>query len=89
MVKEMVRIARETYPKNIVLRSEVDRDLCPVIGDPTQLHQVLMNLCLNARDSMIEHGGTVTLNAKNVKTTSPPSDQFQFSCSGPARILVR
>lgn len=90
MVKDMVRIARETYPKNIVMRSEVDRDLSPIIGDPTQLHQVLMNLCLNARDSMLDHGGTITLNAKNVDLDEQFASMYEGARSGPhVELLVQ
>ncbi len=62
---EMKSIVGNTFPKNIALVSEVPRDLWPVIGDPTQLNQVLLNLCVNARDAMPD-GGQLTLRAANV-----------------------
>jgi CheY-like chemotaxis protein len=43
----------------------VDQDLALVMGDPTQIHQVILNLCVNARDAMPD-GGTLTLTARNV-----------------------
>ena len=66
IIREIEELLRETFPKNIDFKSEIPKDLLPVIGDATQLHQVLMNLCVNARDAMPE-GGTLTLSAENVE----------------------
>lgn len=64
LIKEVVKIARETFPKNVVIRSQLQGDLWNVLGDPTHLHQVLLNLCVNARDAMPD-GGSLTLKAEN------------------------
>ncbi len=66
LLDEMITIMRETFPRDLVLEQEAARDLRPVIGDPTQLHQVLMNLCVNARDAMPD-GGRLSLTAHNVE----------------------
>jgi PAS domain S-box-containing protein len=65
LLREMVDMMRETFPKSITLNFRLPNGLWPVLGDATQLHQVLLNLCVNARDAMPE-GGTLTLNACNV-----------------------
>ena len=65
LVKEMGKIIVDTFPKNIECRIRVDADCNPVSAAPTQLHQILMNLCVNARDAMPD-GGVLTLAAKNV-----------------------
>ena len=64
LVNDMSGIIRETFHKNIITRRETPRDTWLVSGDATQLHQVLMNLCVNARDAMPE-GGTLTLKLEN------------------------
>lgn len=65
LVGEMTRLARETFPKNIRPEFHLARDLWTIEGNATQLHQVLLNLCVNARDAMPD-GGTLTLAADNV-----------------------
>jgi nitrogen-specific signal transduction histidine kinase len=64
LITDMSGIIRETFHKNITTRHETPRDIWLVSGDETQLHQVLMNLCVNARDAM-PGGGTLTLKLEN------------------------
>ena len=63
-VIEVVRIARETFPPSIMIQADVPKDLWLVHGESTQVHQVLMNLLVNARDAM-PHGGKITIRAEN------------------------
>jgi len=65
LLKEMGKIASETFPRSIDTTVDVPRDLWTITGDPTQLHQVLMNLCVNARDAM-PAGGALTIKGENV-----------------------
>jgi PAS domain S-box-containing protein len=65
LLLETQKIAKQTFPKSILLRVSLPPDLWLISGDATQIHQVLMNLCVNARDAM-PHGGTLTLSASNV-----------------------
>jgi two-component system, cell cycle sensor histidine kinase and response regulator CckA len=65
IVKEIQSIINETFSKNISLNTDLPSDLSLIIGDSTQLHQVLMNLCVNARDAM-PNGGQLTISASNI-----------------------
>jgi PAS domain S-box-containing protein len=65
LIKEIIKVLDETFPKNLTIKHSLPPDLATVSGDPTQLHQVLMNLCLNARDAM-PLGGTLAITAENV-----------------------
>jgi PAS domain S-box-containing protein len=65
LIEEMIDIAKKTFPKNIHISSRYPEDIWTVNGDPTQLHQVLMNLCVNARDAMA-NGGSLVIWAENM-----------------------
>ena len=65
LIKEIVKILRETLPKSIEMNFELPKDLWLISADATQMHQVLMNLCVNARDAMPE-GGSISIKAENV-----------------------
>jgi signal transduction histidine kinase/CheY-like chemotaxis protein len=65
LIGDIASVIEQTFPKSIRLKTEVAKDTWPILGDPTQLHQVLLNLCVNARDAMPQ-GGTLTIKAENV-----------------------
>ncbi len=65
LIREIVKILRNTFPKAIEIQLRLPDDLGAIAGDATQLHQVLMNLCVNARDAM-PHGGQLLIEADNV-----------------------
>ncbi len=65
LIKEIVKILRETLPKSIEINFQIPKDLWIISADATQIHQVLMNLCVNARDAMPE-GGSISIRAENV-----------------------
>jgi CheY-like chemotaxis protein len=66
LIADVVRIARDTLPKNIELLTAVRSGLPSILGDPTQCHQVLLNLCVNARDAM-PNGGQLKLSVETEK----------------------
>jgi two-component system, cell cycle sensor histidine kinase and response regulator CckA len=66
LIDEMVEIARKTFPKSIEVTGQHPEYPWSISGDPTQLHQVLLNLSTNARDAMA-HGGSLVLAAENLE----------------------
>jgi PAS domain S-box-containing protein len=65
LLKDIETLVRDTFPANIRLNLSLPNDSWPVAGDPTQLHQILLNLSVNARDAM-PYGGNLTIAAENV-----------------------
>ncbi len=65
LLGEISQIIQQTLPKAIAIHTDIPPDLWPIYGDATQLHQVLMNLCVNARDAMPD-GGTLHIAATNL-----------------------
>jgi two-component system cell cycle sensor histidine kinase/response regulator CckA len=63
-ISEIEKILKETLPRNIEIRTDIQKDLFTISGDATQLHQVIMNLCVNARDAMPD-GGILDITASN------------------------
>jgi PAS domain S-box-containing protein len=90
LIKEMVKIIGETFPKNIQVKTNVPDTLWTLTGDATQLHQVLLNLCVNARDAM-PNGGTITLTAENIVLEEIPKLQpsLSFDAKPGSYVLVK
>ncbi|WP_415909996.1 PAS domain S-box protein [Oleiharenicola sp. Vm1] len=65
LLKEVAQLAEETFPRSIEIHVENGKDVPTIRGDVTQLHQVLLNLAVNARDAMPQ-GGRLTLGARSV-----------------------
>jgi PAS domain S-box-containing protein len=85
LLREMERIVRQTFPKAINVATLAPSDLWPVLGNATQLHQVLLNLCINARDAM-PNGGELTLAADNVALEN--QEAAQISNGKPGRFVM-
>ena len=65
VIKDLITVLKETLPKTIQVKFNISPELWVVSADPTQIHQVLMNLSINARDAM-SLGGILTITAENV-----------------------
>jgi two-component system cell cycle sensor histidine kinase/response regulator CckA len=64
VARDIGAMIEETFPRNIRLEQNIPSNLWAVRANVTQIHQVLLNLCVNARDAM-PHGGALTLQLQN------------------------
>ncbi len=87
VLSETEEILRHTLPKNIELHVEYADDLHAVIGDATELSQVLMNLAINARDAMPD-GGRLELHTENFHVDPARATQSDTLTAGP-HLLIR
>ena len=83
---ELERMARRTFPKSLDVTLDLPEDLWSVQGDATQLYQMLMNLCVNARDAMPE-GGILTIGTANVELDATDT-RLQFGARPGAYVRL-
>ena len=87
LIDEVAKIAGQTFPKSITLRTKYPPDLWMIEADPTQLQQVLLNLCVNARDAMPE-GGSLRLTSENFVVDEHYAIMMAGACPGP-HVLIQ
>ncbi|UCH63503.1 MAG: PAS domain S-box protein [Fidelibacterota bacterium] len=81
LIEEITSIAQHTFPKTIEIVAEIADDLQTIKGNATQLHQVLLNLCVNARDAMKE-GGRLSIEAENFTVSEEFASKFHDAKPG-------
>jgi len=86
LIDDLKGIISETFPRNIRIVTKVPDNLWPITGDKTQLHQVLLNLAVNARDAM-PHGGTLTVSAANATVDAQYAATSQDAVAGQYVVL--
>ena len=87
LIEEVAEIAGQTFPKSIALRTKYPKDLWMIEADPTQLQQVLLNLCVNARDAMPE-GGMLRLTSENFNVDEHYASMMAGAHPG-AHVLIQ
>jgi len=75
IIKESLKLLQGSLPKNIKIEIFVRTDLAPVMADPTQIHQLVMNLCTNAYHAMADKGGLLTVRLDEVHVKESPLEQ--------------
>ncbi|MDD1728408.1 MAG: PAS domain S-box protein, partial [Methanospirillum sp.] len=66
IVKEVIKLLRSSIPSTIHIEQDIGADSGFILADPTQIHQVVMNLCINAYHAMLNTGGTLTISLNQV-----------------------
>ncbi|NNE64985.1 MAG: PAS domain S-box protein [Pyrinomonadaceae bacterium] len=85
LVDELTGIMRKTFPRNIKISTALSPGLPAILGDSTQLNQVLLNLCVNAKDAM-ENGGVIEIKCDHLviqrpREITPPGQYVRISVS--------
>jgi PAS domain S-box-containing protein len=86
LLRDVSSLIEQTFPKSIRLEESIPNDLWTVQGNPTQLHQVVLNLCVNARDAM-PRGGTLRLAAANRLLDAAAVQAAGHGAPGPYLVL--
>lgn len=86
-IHEVRKFIEETFPKTIRIHTECENNLPPILADATQIHQILLNLCINARDAM-PHGGTLSVTAARITKTASQEKSSAIKVSDYIHIKV-
>ncbi len=67
IIKEALKLLHATIPSSIEIRQDIDSNCAPILANPTQIHQILLNLCTNARYAMLKKGGILSVSLSQVE----------------------
>lgn len=86
IIKEVAKLIRAIIPTSIEIKKFIDAKTLPILADPTQIHQVAMNLITNAYQAMQEPGGVLTIRLQNIEDDDIPTPDLTLG-SGPHVLL--
>ncbi|HDP98422.1 MAG TPA: PAS domain S-box protein [bacterium] len=90
IVNEALKLIRATLPTTIDIRTNIEAKTSLVFADPTNIHQIIMNLCANAAHSMRERGGVLEVSLKDIQVESDMVKQFQeLKPGGYVKLMVK
>ncbi|MBW1992741.1 MAG: hypothetical protein JRI59_11705, partial [Deltaproteobacteria bacterium] len=90
IIKETLKMLRATMPTTIEIVSHMEEDHDTILADPTQIHQVLLNLCANAAHAMREKGGVLEVAVEAVDLDKKAAAQYHDLAPGPyVRLKVK
>ena len=82
VVKEALKLLRASLPSTIQVHQDLASET-PILGDPTQIHQVVMNLCTNAYQAMQERGGVLEVSLSETQVGVAPPPELRSLPQGP------
>ncbi len=85
IVNEVIKLIHSTIPSTIQIRQKIDKSSHTILADPTQIHQVAMNLATNAFHAMEESGGTLTIVLENIDISE---GSLKFSSLDPGSYVL-
>jgi len=83
IIEEALKLLRASLPTTIEIRQNIEPGLDAIFADPTQMHQVMMNLCTNAAHAMGERGGILNVELHNVDLDPQKAVQYPELTPGP------
>jgi len=89
IIKESIKFLRATLPSTIEIRQFLDPEVGPVLADPTQMQQVVMNLCTNAAHAMRQEGGVLEVSLSKVVVSKGEKETLKLVKGPYAKMMVK
>lgn len=86
VVQEVLKLIRSSIPATITIEQDIDQKSGAILADPTQVHQVVMNLCTNAYHAMRKNGGVLTVSLRQIQV-SPDDSMARINQLKPGRYI--
>jgi len=89
LMKEILHLIRASLPSTIKIKQHFFSDSGMILGDPVQIHQVMMNICANAEHAMRETGGILNVELNQVDVQHAPHNSMDLPAGPYLRVMVR